>query len=60
MTCSVATPSNGKLITIVIPVYNRERLLVRTLDSIAVQDTGRINLIDRWKPPRGGAMVPGP
>ena len=45
MTCSVATPSNGKLITIVIPVYNRERLLVRTLDSIAVQDTGRINLI---------------
>lgn len=45
MTCSVATPSNGKLITIVIPVYNRERLLVRTLDSIAVQDTGRITLI---------------
>lgn len=45
MTCSVSTPGNGKLITIVIPVYNRERLLVRTLDSIAAQDTSRIRLV---------------
>ena len=37
--------ASDKLITVVIPVFNRERLLVRTLDSIAAQDTRRIRLV---------------
>ena len=37
--------ASDKLITLVIPVFNRERLLVRTLDSIAAQDTRRIRLV---------------
>ena len=43
-TPATAAASN-KLITVVIPVFNRERLLVRTLDSIAAQDTRRIRLV---------------
>lgn len=43
-TPATAAASN-KLITLVIPVFNRERLLVRTLDSIAAQDTRRIRLV---------------
>ena len=45
MTTSATASCRNKLITIVVPVFNRERLLVRTLDSIAAQDTGCIRLI---------------
>ncbi len=37
--------SNKALITIVIPVYNRRNLIIRTLDSIAAQDYRPFNLI---------------
>lgn len=45
MTTSATAPCQNKLITIIIPVFNRERLLVRTLDSIAAQDTARVRLV---------------
>lgn len=45
MTTSATASCQKKLITIIIPFFNRERLLVRTLDSIAAQDTARIRLV---------------
>lgn len=45
MPTSATAAASNKLITVVIPVFNRERLLVRTLDSIAAQDTRRIRLV---------------
>lgn len=45
MITSATASCQNKLITIIIPVFNRERLLERTLDSIAAQDTSRIRLV---------------